>query len=165
MFRLKFNKVNHSRQVKTVKKLADEIWPEHFTSIIGQQQVRYMLDKFQSENAIADQISHRTDYYLITRQHVNAGYLAIKVSGQTLFLSKLYLLLSERGKGYARQSIQFLQQIARDKGLDSISLTVNKDNVITIKVYQRLGFVIKGAHVKDIGSGFFMDDYLMELKV
>lgn len=162
---LKFNKVIHLRQVEIVKQLADEIWSEHFTNIIGQQQVMYMLDKFQTEQVITEQISKNTDYFLITRQQKILGYMAIKIKGRSLFLSKLYLLLSERGKGYARQSILFLRKTAKNKRLNTITLTVNKGNRDTIKVYQRLGFIIKDSRNKDIGSGFFMDDYVMEMKV
>ena len=41
-------------------------------------------------------------------------------------------------------------------------LTVNKYNSSSIEVYKKRGFEITDAAVTDIGSGFVMDDYIME---
>jgi diamine N-acetyltransferase len=49
-------KVETNSQVATVAKLAREIWVQHFTPIIGDAQVEYMLHKFQSSEAIASQL-------------------------------------------------------------------------------------------------------------
>ena len=43
-----------------------------------------------------------------------------------------------------------------------IYLTVNKQNLISISVYEKLGFLRARDLVTDIGSGFVMDDYVME---
>ena len=42
---------------KTISVLAKNIWTEHYTPIIGLDQVNYMLEKFQSEIAIQNQIN------------------------------------------------------------------------------------------------------------
>jgi hypothetical protein len=42
-------------------------------------------------------------------------------------------------------------------------LRVNKHNRVAIAAYERMGFANRGSIVSDIGSGFSMDDYLMEL--
>ena len=47
----------------------------------------------------------------------------------------------------------------------SIYLTVNKQNTVPIKVYQKFGFIIKEAIIIDIGNGFVMDDYIIEKKL
>jgi RimJ/RimL family protein N-acetyltransferase len=39
---------------------------------------------------------------------------------------------------------------------------VNKNNVNSIKVYEKLGFKKTGPVIQDIGNGFVMDDYKME---
>ncbi|MBS1128301.1 MAG: hypothetical protein H6Q96_681, partial [Nitrospirae bacterium] len=45
----------------------------------------------------------------------------------------------------------------------SLYLFVNKNNTKAIRAYERFGFVKARAVVTDIGSGFVMDDYRMEL--
>ena len=44
----------------------------------------------------------------------------------------------------------------------TIRLTVNKKN-FSINIYKRLGFSIVEDVKTDIGGGFFMDDYVMEM--
>jgi GNAT superfamily N-acetyltransferase len=146
-----------------IEALAREIWPRHYTPIIGEAQVAYMLDEFQSKRAVLEQLAGGTLYYLIqSAQSQSIGYLALVHRPQELFLSKLYLLPSERGKGYSRQAMGFIRAAAREKGLSKITLTVHKQNP-SVKVYERLGFGIIGPLMTDIGHGFVMDDYRMEL--
>ena len=161
-----YNQVTTDVQIRTTAKLAREIWTEHFTAIIGADQVEYMLDKFQSENAIADQIQNKGYiYYLIKKGKQAIGYCAIVPEEDTLFLSKLYILKTMRGKGIARKTIGFLKTIAFERNLGRITLTVNKNNIGPIAAYEKLGFVNTGPVVQDIGGGFVMDDYKMELKL
>lgn len=161
-----YNQVTTDVQIKATAELAREIWTEYYTAIIGADQVDYMLDNFQSENAIADQIRNKGYiYYLIERSKQAIGYFAIIIEKDELFLSKLYIQKSMRGKGFARKSIEFLKTIAFERSLGSITLTVNKNNIGPIAAYEKLGFVNTGPVVQDIGGGFIMDDYKMELKL
>ena len=76
----------------------------------------------------------------------------------SLFLSKLYLLRDARGAGTGRVCMEFIEQLARRRGLTLLWLTVNKGNP-AVKAYERLGFRIAADLVMDIGGGFVMDDY------
>jgi hypothetical protein len=42
-------------------------------------------------------------------------------------------------------------------------LCVNKRNTIALAAYAKYGFRIYGQDVLDIGNGFVMDDYLLEM--
>lgn len=44
------------------------------------------------------------------------------------FLSKFYLHRSARGAGTGRVAMEFIERLARQRGLDLIWLTVNKGN-------------------------------------
>ena len=57
--------------------------------------------------------------------------------------------------------MEFIEQLARRRGLKLLWLTVNKGNP-AVKAYERLGFRIAADLVMDIGGGFVMDDYRME---
>jgi hypothetical protein len=57
--------------------------------------------------------------------------------------------------------MEFIEGLARRRGLDSLWLTVNKGNP-AVQAYQRLGFRITADLVVDIGGGFVMDDFRME---
>jgi ribosomal protein S18 acetylase RimI-like enzyme len=92
----------------------------------------------------------------------NIGYLSFVVRPSELFLSKLYLLKTYRGQGWARAALEFAKLLARGKQLNRVTLTVHKQNP-SVKVYQALGFEILEPILTDIGEGFVMDDYRMGL--
>jgi O-acetyl-ADP-ribose deacetylase len=158
-----FYPVRDDDEIRTVAKLAYEIWNEHYVPIIGQDQVAFMVDKFQSFEAITKQIKEEDyEYYIIYHAFDPSGYIGIKPSGDELFLSKFYVLKNKRGKGLGRKGIEFILKRANDLGNKSISLTVNKENVNSIKAYEQMGFKNLGPIVTDIGEGFIMDDYVMK---
>ena len=70
-------KVRKASQIKAVADLAREIWNEHFVPIIGQAQVDYMLERFQSAPAIRGQIAAGYEYYLVRDRGRYAGYFAL----------------------------------------------------------------------------------------
>ena len=159
---MNIEKVSTETQVETVARLAFEIWNQHFIPIIGKAQVDYMVDKFQSKRAISEQIESGYSYYLLEVDGDYIGYTGICPKEDELFLSKLYIRASQRGKGYGRKAVVFLEDLAREKGLGKITLTVNKNNTDATKAYEKFGFTNLGTFVQDIGNGFVMDDYKME---
>jgi ribosomal protein S18 acetylase RimI-like enzyme len=159
---MNIEKVSTEAQIETVARLASEIWNQHFVPIIGQAQVDYMVEKFQSKRAISEQIEGGYSYYLLKGDDDYVGYTGMCFKEDELFLSKLYIRASGRGKGYGRKAVEFIEELAREKGLSRIRLTVNKNNTDTINAYEKLGFKNLGSLVQDIGGGFVMDDYEME---
>lgn len=165
MDKIKLVKAETDDQLRRVSALADEIWHEYFPGIITVEQVDYMVEKFCSFEAEKENIKEGYEYYFIKRGGEDIGYTAIKPDGDRLFLSKLYLKKEERGKKYARRVTEQLKEISRERGLGAIWLTVNKHNDSTIAAYKALGYKTIGEGVTDIGKGFVMDDYYMELEV
>ena len=157
--------VSGDHLIDIVESLAKEIWTEHYTPIIGKPQVDYMLEHFQSKEAIAQQIEREGFlYYLLRKDDSYIGYVGVvfKKDRDELLLSKLYVKSGERRKGYAKKALQFLEDLAKQMNLKKITLTVNKNNTDSIKAYLKLGFKNTGSVVTDIGAGFVMDDYRME---
>ena len=147
---------------KKIADLATVIWTEHYTPIIGSEQVTYMLQKFQSAQAIQDQIRQGVSYFLTIDAAVVAGYFSFKKENETLFLSKFYVLKELRGLGIGKKALSYIQQEAVLRGCTNISLTVNKNNIHAIKAYEKMGFRKIDSVVTAIGNGFVMDDYIME---
>ncbi len=160
-----FIAVSTDHQIEIVVSLAKEIWTEHYIPIIGRAQVDYMLERFQSKQAVFQQIRRGLLYFLIREDSEFIGYIAVHPKGRELFLSKIYVKSSRRGKGYGRKAVQFAETLAKERGLSKIVLTVNKNNINSIKAYEKIGFKKTGSLIQDIGSGFFMDDYKMEKTV
>ena len=101
-------------------------------------------------------------YFLIEERGDYVGYIAVKPDKGELFLSKIYVRVPERGKGFGGTAMQFVEELARRLDLDRITLTVNRNNISAIAAYERMGFRNLGPVVQDIGKGFIMDDFRME---
>jgi len=160
---IKFEKIIDKAQIEKLADLAKEIWREYYPEIIGMEQVNYMIQEFQSAEAIAEQITDEGyQYFMLICDGEALGYLGLKEDKEKLFLSKLYLKQDCRGKGYFNIMLSFIEHFARKRNLRSLYLTVNKENGDAIAVYGKKGFVIAKEQTTDIGRGFKMDDYVME---
>ena len=145
--------------IKTLAELTNEIWHEYWPCILSAEQIDYMVEKFQSENAIINQMKNENyKYYFINYENKNVGYVGISPHSDYLFLSKLYIKKEFRHKGIGKAVFEKI----KDFGFDKIQLTVNKYNKNTIDAYLKYGFKIIDSIVSDIGNGFVMDDYIME---
>lgn len=150
-----------------IANLADEIWREHYTPIIGTEQVDYMLKKFQSAEQICEDIK-RNDYIYFTAEHTKSGeiigYCATQPKEDYLLLSKIYVRKDYRVKGIARSFLDEVIALCRwEYRFDKIRLTVNKYNENSISAYKKMSFETIDSVKTDIGNGFFMDDFVMEL--
>ncbi|WMI65306.1 GNAT family N-acetyltransferase [Aestuariibaculum sp. YM273] len=154
-----------NQEFKVIESLADVIWREHYIPMVGKPQIDYMLKKFQSAEAMEQQVVDGMQYFTVFDNEIPVGYIGIKTEPDTLFLSKIYVLKSYRGKGIAKKAMQFIEEKAKSYSLKTIRLTVNINNEIAIKAYEKLGFINAGPIVADIGNGFIMDDYLMKKQI
>ena len=163
---VKYVPVKTDGDIRIVADIAEVIWHQHFTPIIGEAQVNYMVEKFQSYPALKNQIgSEGYEYFLIVSSHTPCGYIGVHEEDGALFLSKLYIKKEFRGQHLATGALAFLDGLCRERGLKKIWLTCNKHNDNTLQIYDHLGFVITDEQVADIGSGFVMDDYILTYMV
>ena len=160
--KISVQEVRGKNDIKKVEQLAYEIWTQHYTPIIGIDQVDYMLENFQSFEAIEKQISEGMSYFLLFFEGEPVGYMASKPQGENMFLSKIYVLSDLRGKGIGSYALNYLETRAKEMGCRNLSLTVNKNNTDSIRAYEKLGFINVRPLQTDIGKGFIMDDYFMK---
>lgn len=154
--------ITTEEQVESLIPLVQEIWREWYTPIIGEAQVAYMLGAFQSYQEILRQVKGEVAYFFIVANGEAVGYTAYELSDDRLFISKIYLLASQRGQGYASQVFNWLEEQAIAKGKRILELHVNQDNQNSIEVYERRGFKNSHELVSEIGEGFQMVDYVFE---
>ncbi|MDI9499035.1 MAG: GNAT family N-acetyltransferase [Bacillota bacterium] len=158
---LSFVEVAGYEAIAELARLAAEIWQEAFTYMISDEQIAYMLERFQSAPALTRQIEDENYRYWFVRLGAEtAGYLGVQPREKTLFLSKVYLLPARRGHGLGAAMLRFAAAQARRMGLCYLELTVNRSNP-ALRLYQREGFQIVREAVADIGGGFVMDDYIL----
>lgn len=149
-----------AENIKELAELASKIWHEYWPILLSNKQIDYMVENFQSENAIKNQIAneHYTYYYII-KNNEKAGYFGLSDKEGYLFLSKIYISKEFRHKGLGTKAFEKIKEIANGR---KIRLTVNKQNFNSIKAYEKWGFKTIDSVVTDIGNGFVMDDYIME---
>ncbi len=154
-------KVKYMLELRRVAALADEIWHECFIGIISAGQIDYMVEKFQSLDAMIRQIESGYIYLSVYDGDDLCGYIAVRPEeDDRFFLSKLYLRSDKRGQGIARLMLERVFAEARNHGKKSVYLTVNKHNDRAIAVYKRTGFEVIDSVVTDIGGGYVMDDFI-----
>jgi ribosomal protein S18 acetylase RimI-like enzyme len=142
-----------------LEQLASFIWRESYTELLGENQVEYMLGRFQNAAAFSRQISEGYIYRVVYDGDEMIGYTASVLQGERIFLSKLYLKKSYHGQGIGR--IMLEDVISLYPEARAIFLTVNKNNPV-YEIYRHLGFETIEAVCTDIGEGYFMDDYVMQ---
>ena len=165
MKNLRIIPVANEELVLSLSAVADDIWRQHYTPIIGEAQVDYMLEKFLSPEALVEQINAGYEYFLFSYDYTFAGFAGIHEEDNTHFLSKLYVHEDFRGKGIGSYMFQKFIEICKLRNLKTIWLTCNRNNTESLAVYEHLGFKKVREEVADIGNGFVMDDYIMEYEI
>jgi ribosomal protein S18 acetylase RimI-like enzyme len=69
-----------------------------------------------------------------------------------------------QGQGFGKKMLQVAIDFAIDSKKPSLELTVNRNNK-SLDFYLGNGFEIKEEKDFDIGSGYFMNDYILSLAV
>ena len=172
---LSFVPVKTAADQEVLARLAGQIWREYWPAIIGEAQTEYMIDKFQSLHAIVrDMAEHEYEYWFLVATEQDEDGVEKRIVGFTgghnepetnrFFISKIYLLSDARGHGYARRTIEFYEDLCFARGFEAMYLTVNKYNELGIRAYHGTGFETIDSVETDIGEGYIMDDYIMELR-
>ncbi len=154
--------------IPVIQDLSSRIWREHYPGIITHAQIDYMLERMYAADILRAEIADKEyQYVIVSHSSIPIGYICYRRENgaHAVALGKLYLLPSLHGKGIGARMLQYVKDDALRTGARLIYLFVNKNNRKAIRAYERFGFVKAGAVVRDIGGGFVMDDYRMELSL
>lgn len=152
------------QDVAVIQELANATWWDTYESIVGAEQVRFMLDAFYSTEVITSQIqSGAQTFILLYEGETPKGFAAYSPRSEdpaVYKLHKLYCLPSEQGKGFGRALIAAVEQAVLASGHHILDLNVNRHNKARA-FYEKLGFsVVREEDIK-IGNGYEMNDYVM----
>ena len=131
------------------------LWLETYGGFLPKKQIELLLDKYFSTSGIARYRSEGYEYFKVD----DVGVLVICERATDVYLDKLYLLPSARGKGYA--SFVFDELLKRGK---DITLNVNQNNARAVACYQKNGFTVEKQVENPLGGGMFNHDYVMRKK-
>jgi diamine N-acetyltransferase len=149
--------------IPQIAALAEKIWKQHYPSIIGDEQVAYMLGLMYSAASLREQMTAKgQQFFFVNRNGARCGFIAVeKKSGGELFISKFYIDQEIAGKGIGTAALKALIEFFRPA---LMRLTVNRQNFKAINFYFKNGFTIERVADFDIGEGFVMNDFVMVWK-
>ena len=78
-------------------------------------------------------------------------------------LHKLYVHPRKQRLGIGHRIVKYIANQRREEAFKTITLAVNKRNSNAIAAYRKYGFTHRESVVVDIGHGYQMDDYILEL--
>jgi ribosomal protein S18 acetylase RimI-like enzyme len=156
----------NENDLTTVERLAREIWPVAYDGIVPPQQLVYMLELIYSNAALRDQLLNQHQTFLLVEQDGKPiGFAAYSTVAPGISkLHKLYVHQSTQGQGIGKQLVDHIIVQLQPQSVHTLRLNVNRYNKARF-FYEKLGFVITKEEDIDIGSGYFMIDYVMEKKL
>ena len=154
-------------QLKIVIDLTKKIWPVAYGEILSKAQLDYMIDKFYNETALRELIQKGHVFYLAQDDiGKDVGFVSYEINSEPnkTKIHKIYVLPETQGTGLGRQFFELVKDKAIENNQNAIFLNVNKYNN-AIHFYTKLGFAKVKDEVIDIGNGYVMDDYVMEVAI
>lgn len=152
----------NEQDLKLIADLAKVIWNDHYVSIIGQEQVNYMLDSIYNLNSLKNQLHEKGHlFYLIDNNDNTIGFLSVSSENNNsdYFLHKFYIDQKQSNTGLGTETLNILIKTIKPQ---SLSLTVNRQNYKSINFYFKNGFKIEQVADFDIGNGYQMNDFIMK---
>lgn len=146
----------------SIQKLAKDIWPIAYGSILSKEQLDFMLDKFYSNDSLKIQMSENHYFFLAVYNQAPVGFASFSMTDPgKCKLHKLYVLPSIQKTGLGKQLLEKVETTVKEMGVKILQLNVNRNNSARL-FYERNDFAIIRQEDIDIGNGFFMNDYVME---
>ena len=149
--------------IPIIKEIAEKAWRPTYDHILTEQQTLYMLELMYNSLTLENQINGNIKFFMVDLGQETVGYFAIEnVNEQIVKLHKLYLDPTQKQKGLGRKIIQYIRDWTLTNQRGSIILNVNKNNS-AVQFYLKMGFIVIEELILDIGEGYVMDDYVMQL--
>lgn len=158
----------------TIQHIASLTWPVAYINILSPRQMSYMLNKMYSQQELAMQMTAEGHQFFIAEQNGAAiGFAGVSAVSYPLTpieegakkhqpwkLHKLYVLPSVQKSGAGKALMQAVLDAVHSNGGNYLILNVNRNNP-AYHYYLKNGFEVLASGDFDIGSGFFMNDYVM----
>ena len=152
--------------IPTIRKMAYITWPVTYGEILSGSQLAYMLDLFYSDSALEAQVNGDHHFLLVHQENTVLGFAAFSPSADAGVnqLHKLYVLPEAQGSGAGKTLLQEVIQHSREAGAHALRLNVNRFNKAR-SFYEKQGFTIIAEKDISIGEGYYMNDYVMEIRL
>jgi len=151
--------------IATIKEIATITWPIAYGTYISSAQLDYMLDMMYSDDSLLNQMNKGHQFYIAEHNCEAIGFASVsKEDDNACKLNKLYVLPTAQKTGAGKALLFKTIDFAKSLAANCLYLQVNKQNNAQ-HFYQKHGFTVREASILEIGGGYIMDDYIMELKL
>lgn len=153
--------------IPIIQQMSKIVWPITFAEILSEEQIVYMMEMMYSTKSLTEQIAvKRHNYILAQKDNEYLGYLSFEnqVEDDYCKIHKIYVLPTAQGLGVGKELIEHVKQQITLSGESKLRLNVNRYNK-ALNFYKHLGFSILKTENIDIGNGFLMEDYVLEMKL
>lgn len=149
--------------IATIREIANITWPVAYGSYISKAQLDYMLNMMYSDNSLLEQMNKGHQFYIAEQHNNPIGFASVsKEEEKSCKLNKLYVLPTAQKTGAGKALLQKSIDYAISHAANCLYLQVNKQNNAQ-HFYSKHGFTVREASILEIGGGYIMDDYIMEL--
>lgn len=152
--------------IPLIQELTNKVWPQTYASIISQEQINYMMELSYTKVSLTKQMTEEGCNYIIVYDNgIPVGFASYgEIETGIWKLHKLYVLPDQQGKGSGRFMLDYITDNLKLQNVKALQLQVNRSNNAKA-FYEKAGFVVIKTADFDIGNGFFMNDYVMEMKM
>lgn len=154
------------KDIPLIRQLTFAIWPQTYTQLLTKEQIEYMLQLIYSETSLQKQMEiDGCTFIIIYEDNKPVAFASYsQTKPQVWKLNKIYVLATQQGKGTGKFIINFIVEEIKQQNAKALQLQVKRDNPAQ-DFYKKLGFTIIETADFDIGNGYFMKDYVMELSL
>ncbi len=150
--------------IRAIHALAHRIWPLAFADILSKEQIAYMLGWMYAPESLRQQMQKGHQFLVMKEKGRYTGFCSFEHQDKFTKLHKIYLLPQVQGTGRGKTLLQEVINSAKNNNRQAIRLNVNRYNK-AVDFYKRAGFGIIKEEDNAIGQGYFMNDFVMELKL
>lgn len=153
--------------IPLIRDLAEKTFLPTYRDILSTDQLYWMFDWMYSENSLRQQMSEGHVFFIAYDDDTPCGYVSVERQGEALFhLQKIYVLPDCQGKHVGQYLVHLVFDYVKTlcAGECTVELNVNRDNKAKF-FYERMGFSVARSGDFPIGNGYYMNDYIMAIKL
>jgi diamine N-acetyltransferase len=150
---------------ETVNGLAKRVWVPTYKHILSEPQLEYMFDMMYSRTAYNEQVTLKNHHFLLVKvdnEFLGFASYELNYRYETTKVHKIYIVPEAQGKSVGKILMNRIIMLAKQHQNDKIVLNVNRYNT-AVKFYESMGFIKVGEEDIDIGNGYLMEDFTMQL--
>jgi GNAT superfamily N-acetyltransferase len=154
-------------EIEVIRAMIQRIWKPTYREILSEEQMDYMLDRMYNAVTLQEQMDAGHVFLILSEDNSPVGFAGYECDYKTegtCKLHKIYLLPETQGKGLGKMLLHAVVDKAKEAGQQRLLLNVNRYNKAR-QFYRNSGFEVIAEEDIDIGSGYYMNDYIMELSL